>query len=108
MTQFVSKDELRARFCAALSAMYRSEVPLYGDLIELVDDVNAETEAKPEGESLAMRQLDTSTISPRMKSDPNRSPQGGTSRRDPPRQARGTGHDFAPLWADGYGARWLL
>lgn len=47
---FVSKDELRARFCSALSAMYRAEVPLYGDLIELVDDVNAETGIKPEGE----------------------------------------------------------
>ncbi|TXT15783.1 hypothetical protein VHUM_00286 [Vanrija humicola] len=28
--------------------MYRAEVPLYGDLIELVDDVNAETGIKPE------------------------------------------------------------
>ncbi|EKD04726.1 hypothetical protein A1Q2_00956 [Trichosporon asahii var. asahii CBS 8904] len=38
-SDFVSPDELRARFCAALSAMYRSEVPLYGDLVELVDDL---------------------------------------------------------------------
>lgn len=47
---FISKDELRARFCSALSAMYRSEVPLYGDLIELVDDVNATVPGTPEGE----------------------------------------------------------
>lgn len=46
---FVSPDELRARFCSALSAMYRTEVPLYGDLVELVDDVNAKTGEKTEG-----------------------------------------------------------
>lgn len=48
---FVSKNELRARFCAALWAMYRTEVPLYGDLIELVDDINEKADGKPEGES---------------------------------------------------------
>ena len=36
----VDPDILRRDFCSALSAMYRQEVPLYGDLIELVDDVN--------------------------------------------------------------------
>lgn len=46
--KFVSPDELRARFCSALSAMYRSEVPLYGDLIQLVDDVNASVEGEAE------------------------------------------------------------
>jgi uncharacterized glyoxalase superfamily metalloenzyme YdcJ len=46
---FVSKDELRARFCSALSAMYRTEVPLYGDLVELVDDINAMADGQPEG-----------------------------------------------------------
>ncbi|CAK9787424.1 DUF1338-domain-containing protein [Cutaneotrichosporon oleaginosum] len=45
---FISKDELRARFCTALSVMYRTEVPLYGDLIELVDDVNATFPGTPE------------------------------------------------------------
>lgn len=48
-TTFVSPDELRARFCTALSAMYRTEVPLYGDLVELVDDVNAKTGQTTEG-----------------------------------------------------------
>jgi hypothetical protein len=48
-TMFVSKDELRARFCSALSAMYRTEVPLYGDLVELVDDINAMADGQPEG-----------------------------------------------------------
>lgn len=39
---YVSPDDIRTDFCAALSAMYRQEVPLYGDLIELVDEVNEE------------------------------------------------------------------
>lgn len=41
--QFVSTDTLRARFSAAMSAMYRDEVPAYGTLIKLVETVNAET-----------------------------------------------------------------
>ncbi|KAG9253317.1 uncharacterized protein F5Z01DRAFT_624297 [Emericellopsis atlantica] len=35
-------DALRGRFAAAMSAMYREEVPLYGDLMGLVRDVNDE------------------------------------------------------------------
>ncbi|WP_299309551.1 VOC family protein [uncultured Croceicoccus sp.] len=41
MTQFVSPDTLRARFSAAMSAMYRAEVPLYGELLDIVASVNA-------------------------------------------------------------------
>ena len=40
---FVSSDEIRAAFSAAMSAMYRTEVPAYGTLMELVGQVNAET-----------------------------------------------------------------
>lgn len=40
MTDFLSKSEIRARFCRAMSEMYKKEVPLYGDLIDLVRDVN--------------------------------------------------------------------
>ncbi|BCH31068.1 DUF1338 domain-containing protein [Mesorhizobium sp. L-8-10] len=39
----VSRDEIRAAFSAAMSAMYRAEVPAYGTLISLVTKVNAET-----------------------------------------------------------------
>ncbi|WWC71158.1 uncharacterized protein I206_105111 [Kwoniella pini CBS 10737] len=39
---FVSPDDIRASFCTALSNMYKEEVPLYGDLVELVNDVNKE------------------------------------------------------------------
>lgn len=45
-SSFVHSDVIRARFCSALSAMYRKEVPLYGDLVELVDEVNAEVRSR--------------------------------------------------------------
>lgn len=41
MSAFVHPDEIRSRFSAALSAMYRAEVPQYGDLLTLVADINA-------------------------------------------------------------------
>lgn len=37
---FVSSDEVRTRFSAAMSDMYRREVPQYGTLLSLVADVN--------------------------------------------------------------------
>nr|WP_298140351.1 VOC family protein [uncultured Pseudomonas sp.] len=40
---FVSPDEIRARFSQALSAMYQAEVPLYGELLELVATLNRQT-----------------------------------------------------------------
>ncbi|MEF8833505.1 MAG: VOC family protein [Halofilum sp. (in: g-proteobacteria)] len=40
---FVATSDLRARFCAAMSRMYRDEVPAYGTLVELVGDINAAT-----------------------------------------------------------------
>lgn len=39
----VSPDTIRSAFSAAMSAMYRDEVPAYGTLMELVAEVNAET-----------------------------------------------------------------
>lgn len=36
----VSKDDMRATFAAALSDMYRCEVPQYGSLLEIVSDIN--------------------------------------------------------------------
>lgn len=48
MTTFVSPDHIRGLFAQAMSDMYRTEVPLYGDLIELVGDINrAALEADP-------------------------------------------------------------
>lgn len=40
---FVSPDAIRSLFAQAMSRMYRAEVPLYGDLIELVGRINAST-----------------------------------------------------------------
>lgn len=42
----VSSDQIRARFSAAMSAMYREEVPAYGTLTALVAQVNAEVLAR--------------------------------------------------------------
>ncbi|MBN6151305.1 VOC family protein [Xanthomonas sp. AmX2] len=42
-TAFVSPDAIRQQFAQAMSDMYRTEVPLYGTLMELVAQVNADT-----------------------------------------------------------------
>lgn len=39
-SETMSPDQLRAAFAAALSEMYRGEVPQYGTLLELVADIN--------------------------------------------------------------------
>ncbi|OQU95641.1 hypothetical protein CLAIMM_01823 [Cladophialophora immunda] len=39
-TAFIDVDTLRTRFVQAMSSMYRKEVPLYGDLIEIVRRIN--------------------------------------------------------------------
>ncbi|HXV30345.1 MAG TPA: VOC family protein [Sinorhizobium sp.] len=40
---FVSADDIRSAFSAAMSVMYREEVPAYGTLMELVAKVNEDT-----------------------------------------------------------------
>ncbi|MFD2055039.1 MULTISPECIES: 2-oxoadipate dioxygenase/decarboxylase HglS [Mesorhizobium] len=40
---FVTPDHIRSAFSAAMSAMYRTEVPAYGTLMDLVASVNDET-----------------------------------------------------------------
>jgi uncharacterized glyoxalase superfamily metalloenzyme YdcJ len=46
LAQFVSSDVIRFAFSRTMSEMYRREVPLYGDLIELVTEVNRTTLAR--------------------------------------------------------------
>lgn len=41
-TAFLDPDSIRSLFSASLSTMYKNEVPLYGELLDLVADVNAE------------------------------------------------------------------
>ena len=46
---FVSPDSIRAQFSRAMSDLYRNEVPLYGTLLELVAQTNAQVmQARPE------------------------------------------------------------
>ncbi|KQM62346.1 MULTISPECIES: 2-oxoadipate dioxygenase/decarboxylase HglS [unclassified Sphingomonas] len=40
--RFTPPNAIRTRFSEAMSAMYRAEVPLYGDLLSIVADVNAQ------------------------------------------------------------------
>ncbi|KAI1451904.1 hypothetical protein F4805DRAFT_463307 [Annulohypoxylon moriforme] len=40
---FIDANTLRSNFSTAMSVLYRSEVPLYGDLVKIVQDVNAST-----------------------------------------------------------------
>ncbi|CAM3455753.1 DUF1338 domain-containing protein [Psychrobacter glaciei] len=42
----ISSDAIRHEFSMAMSAMYQTEVPLYGDLLDLVAEVNAEVLTK--------------------------------------------------------------
>lgn len=42
-TVFVSPDQIRSLFAQAMSDMYRAEVPLYGELMTLVAQVNTDT-----------------------------------------------------------------
>lgn len=54
-SEHVATSDLRARFCAAMSRMYRAEVPAYGTLVELVEDINRTT---LEREPALARELD--------------------------------------------------
>jgi len=52
---FVSTDRIRSLFTEAMSQMYRTEVPQYGTLIELVGEVNAEVLARDQELSERLR-----------------------------------------------------
>lgn len=61
-TTWVDPDNLRTLFTLALSAMYKSEVPLYGKLVQIVSDVNlsVKNDAALDPKVLAMRFGDVS------------------------------------------------
>jgi uncharacterized glyoxalase superfamily metalloenzyme YdcJ len=52
---FVPSDSIRALFSAAMSDMYRAEVPQYGTLLALVEQVNADVLARDPALAEAMR-----------------------------------------------------
>ena len=54
----VSPDHIRSLFAQAMSEMYRSEVPLYGTLMELVSQVNADTLAADPALAAQLRRSD--------------------------------------------------
>ncbi|KAF5525987.1 Uncharacterized protein CGCA056_v002627 [Colletotrichum aenigma] len=43
---YVDADTLRTTFALAMSTMYKAEVPLYGDLIQIVQKVNRDAQAR--------------------------------------------------------------
>lgn len=55
---YVAYDDLRVRFAAAMSQMYKAEVPLYGELMEIVRDINRKILQRRE--SVAQNDLDVS------------------------------------------------
>jgi uncharacterized glyoxalase superfamily metalloenzyme YdcJ len=58
MTELLPKSEIRARFCRAMSEMYQKEVPLYGDLGDLVRDVNKDILVKDSDLKARLEALD--------------------------------------------------
>ena len=52
---FVSPDSIRAQFSAAMSLMYKQEVPLYGTLLELVGEINQQVMARQPEVAQALR-----------------------------------------------------
>ena len=58
---FAQPDTIRADFSAAMSAMYRAEVPAYGDLLEIVQDTNAATLNGPTAQALNLTPLEDTT-----------------------------------------------
>lgn len=55
---FADPSDIRAAFSAAMSAMYRDEVPAYGTLIDLVAEVNAEVLAADPGLAADLAETD--------------------------------------------------
>ncbi|MDD2047071.1 2-oxoadipate dioxygenase/decarboxylase HglS [Pseudomonas putida] len=52
---FVSPDSIRAQFSAAMSLMYKQEVPLYGTLLSLVSEINQQVMAEQPQVAQALR-----------------------------------------------------
>ncbi|MCW2269071.1 hypothetical protein D3C77_122170 [compost metagenome] len=52
---FVSPDSIRAQFSAAMSLMYKQEVPLYGALLELVSEINQQVMTQQPAVAQALR-----------------------------------------------------
>ncbi len=58
-SSFVSSCSIRSAFSAAMSAMYRAEVPAYGTLMDIVARVNAETLAADPALQASLEETDS-------------------------------------------------
>ena len=58
MSNWIATDEIRGNFAKAMSEMYRHEVPQYGTLLALVEEVNRETLAANPALHAALRDGD--------------------------------------------------
>lgn len=56
--KLVSPDHIRSLFAQAMSHMYRTEVPLYGDLVELVSAINAKVLAQDPALAASLKRND--------------------------------------------------
>src|SRR5690606_12993481 len=56
--KLVSPDHIRSLFAQAMSHMYRTEVPLYGDLVELVSAINARVLAQDPALAASLKRND--------------------------------------------------
>lgn len=59
-----NQDALRGRFCHALSEMYKSEVPLYGDLVDIVWEADAAVVRASQEEAGGQHSIDPDEILP--------------------------------------------
>ena len=70
---WADRDALRTDFTLAMSAMYKAEVPLYGDLVRIVGDVNHSTlHTNPLDPKVLNMRYGTSCSSPSSSSTPTR------------------------------------
>ena len=60
---FLSPHTIRSKFSAAMSAMYRDEVPTYGTLLDMVTDINHSTLS---GDPVLYRSMEVTGLLDRM------------------------------------------
>jgi hypothetical protein len=95
--RFVSPDLIRQRFSKAMSDMYREEVPLYGALMELVEQTNRDVLARDPD---IARQLDSTGEIQRLDMERHGAIRVGTAHR--------TGHPRPLVCGDGHATGGLL
>jgi hypothetical protein len=112
--QFAQPDHIRQLFCSKLSAMYHSEVPLYGTLVSLVDETNESIIANqpgyaPEaGTSVSVLRVNGDSRVDKKRSTPHRPTPGGKAWSDQTGQPERTLHPPSTLQTTKHVPRKLL